>query len=294
MIEDVVRFTVTVAFFEDVMAGNQKSARIFVELMVPFFKKTFSRKRKWRSILPNVLTELIQAGLFEVIDKGVNCEQGWNPAQETFDSYGVRITDRVWMRWFRDDTTPVNPPCDEVASDEYRTPERIIGHKEYIEKIIDNARREFTPSQILMFELLFIDDLEASAVAELTGMDRDTVYTWRSRLGCRLEKIAAKMDEIRVNKELVTHARKKPITGTRQTQDCIFALSDVPLQNIDKLSRTLVTPLELCMLELLSVNKMNVTDVAKVKNLRPDLVHTWLSSLSRQLEKIAAGIGGEK
>jgi RNA polymerase sigma-70 factor (ECF subfamily) len=62
-----------------------------------------------------------------------------------------------------------------------------------LEVLLDRLREELSPLGQSLFEMLFIHQRSVPEVCERTGMSRDAVYAWQSRLGKLSRKLGAEL-----------------------------------------------------------------------------------------------------
>jgi len=70
-------------------------------------------------------------------------------------------------------------------------PDRIVTSKEQLDLLLERLSEKLSPFGLLMFELLFIEDLSTEEAMAATGLSRDAVDAWRSRL----RRLARKLSE---------------------------------------------------------------------------------------------------
>lgn len=65
--------------------------------------------------------------------------------------------------------------------------------QQMLEALLDRLREELSPLGLSLFEMLFIHQRSAPEICERTGMSRDAVYAWQSRLGKLCRKLGAEL-----------------------------------------------------------------------------------------------------
>ena len=65
--------------------------------------------------------------------------------------------------------------------------------QQMLEALLDRLREELSPLGLTLFEQLFIQQRSVAEVCEQTGMSRDAVYAWQSRLGKLSRRLGAEL-----------------------------------------------------------------------------------------------------
>jgi RNA polymerase sigma factor (sigma-70 family) len=65
--------------------------------------------------------------------------------------------------------------------------ERVVEARERLDHMLDHVRQRLDERGLLLFELLYVEERSIEDACEATGMTRDAVYAWRSRLKRQLE-----------------------------------------------------------------------------------------------------------
>ncbi|MCY1023556.1 RNA polymerase sigma factor [Pyxidicoccus sp. MSG2] len=65
--------------------------------------------------------------------------------------------------------------------------------QQMLEALLDRLREELSPLGLSLFELIFIQQRTVPEVCEQTGMSREAVYAWQSRLGRLSRKLGAEL-----------------------------------------------------------------------------------------------------
>src|SRR5439155_4547154 len=69
-------------------------------------------------------------------------------------------------------------------------PEAKVVARELFTSVIAQLRQELSPKGFELFEMLFVDDCPVEDACAATGMSRDAIYAWRSRLPKIVRRIA--------------------------------------------------------------------------------------------------------
>ncbi len=91
--------------------------------------------------------------------------------------------------WTEDPTLmeELDTPVDEAGV------EVRVESQQMLEVLLDRLREELSPLGQSLFEMLFIHQRSVPEVCERTGMSRDAVYAWQSRLGKLSRKLGAEL-----------------------------------------------------------------------------------------------------
>jgi RNA polymerase sigma factor (sigma-70 family) len=91
--------------------------------------------------------------------------------------------------WTEDPTqTEALDGPDDRASVELR-----LASRQELEMLLDRMREELSPLGLSLFEQLYLQQRSAAEVCARTGMSRDAVYAWQSRLGRLVRRLGAEI-----------------------------------------------------------------------------------------------------
>jgi RNA polymerase sigma factor (sigma-70 family) len=65
--------------------------------------------------------------------------------------------------------------------------EHHLEARDRLDQLLDHVRQRLDARGLLLFELLYVEERSVEDACEATGMTRDAVYAWRSRLKRQLE-----------------------------------------------------------------------------------------------------------
>lgn len=74
--------------------------------------------------------------------------------------------------------------------------ERRLDARDTLVRVVERIREELSPRGVQIFELLVVEERPVEEVAQLTGMNVDALYAWRSRIGKLAHRIAAELDPV--------------------------------------------------------------------------------------------------
>jgi RNA polymerase sigma factor (sigma-70 family) len=98
-----------------------------------------------------------------------------------------RPAQRIRGRGGDSDAARIEPKVDDVMPD---AKWEAAFEQSLLAAMLDVIRREFSPEEYLAFELLALQELHWSTVAQATGLNRHTVYRNRKRILARLRELA--------------------------------------------------------------------------------------------------------
>jgi RNA polymerase sigma-70 factor (ECF subfamily) len=83
-------------------------------------------------------------------------------------------------RPWNDRRTPEEPTEAEVGTTP--GPEGSVAARELFQRVTARLREELSPQGYRLFEMLLVEDCAVEDACAATGMSRDAIYAWRSRL----------------------------------------------------------------------------------------------------------------
>lgn len=152
------------------------------------------RARNSRNVAQEV-EDLVQEVFLALFDQDAKALRAWDPTRplEPFVAviadYEVISILRSGKRkpWRDDHDGDVDVDAFQATSS---GPETLFGTSELYAGILDRMRAELTPKGLQLFQTLIVEDQPVDDVCTASGMTRDAVYAWRSRLLKQVKKIA--------------------------------------------------------------------------------------------------------
>lgn len=95
---------------------------------------------------------------------------------------------------WNDDPTPPED-LDVVAPESNSSPEEITASREELERLLDRFIEELSPLGWHLFDLLFLREMSVEEVVCETGMSRDAVDKWKSRLRSLARRLRDEMSK---------------------------------------------------------------------------------------------------
>lgn len=73
------------------------------------------------------------------------------------------------------------------------SPEAIVGTTQLYDSILARLRAELSPKGLELFQLLVVEEQPIEELCATTGMTRDALYAWKSRLLKQVKKLAVEL-----------------------------------------------------------------------------------------------------
>lgn len=72
--------------------------------------------------------------------------------------------------------------------------EAIVGSRQHLRVLLDTLRSSLSPRGLELFQRLIVDEEPVEALCLATGMTREALYQWRSRLLRQVRELSAKIE----------------------------------------------------------------------------------------------------
>lgn len=140
------------------------------------------------------ILDLVQDVLLSLLRDDGKTLRRWDPARgrslESFVRLVARCHVAAVVRSRRRNPYTDHPlPTDELELELDGGPEleRRIEARDRLDQMLEHMAQRLDERGRLLFELLYVEERPIEDVCEVTGMTRDAVYAWRSRLKRQLE-----------------------------------------------------------------------------------------------------------
>jgi len=188
---------VTKELLERAIASERRAVRKIVAILTPIFQWRIGRilLRSGEGTRPD-MEDLCQDTFVALLAENGRIARSWEPTRGlSFENFAGLIAEQGAIEFVRkkrerllaDDLDERLEP----ALDSSRTPERLVASTELFEVVRRVLREELSELGRQLLDLLFVEQREVAEVCALLDMKPDAVYAWRSRLGRRIEEIAA-------------------------------------------------------------------------------------------------------
>jgi RNA polymerase sigma-70 factor (ECF subfamily) len=190
---------------ERALARDGEALRALVDALTPVIQARVARallrraaSASGRNIRQEVadLTQDVFAALFAEQGKAL---RAWKPERGlSLANFVGFVAERQVASILR--TTRRSPWTeDPTLMEELDTPEDApsvelrLESQQMLEALLDRLREELSPLGLSLFELIFIQQRTVPEVCAQTGMSREAVYAWQSRLGRLCRKLGAEL-----------------------------------------------------------------------------------------------------
>jgi len=177
------------------LAGDEVAIRRLVDLLTPVIQARVARTlcaRRWvhsggRNLRQEV-EDLTQDVFLLLFAKDGRQLRRWQPDRGlSLENFVGLVTERYVVSYLRSGRR--NPSKEELLMDDdfdrpapEPGPLQIVAGREELELLLDRMRESSSPLGWQIFELFFIQGLSVSETADSSGLSKDAVYAWISRL----------------------------------------------------------------------------------------------------------------
>jgi DNA-directed RNA polymerase specialized sigma24 family protein len=191
------------------LAGDPASVRLLVDRLSPIIAKrvaaTLWRRTGHRQVAQDA-ADMVQDVFLSLFQSDGKALRAWDPARGMpFESFvGLLAQHQVISILRSGRTTPWREePTDmehlERVGMTSATPEAIISSREDLRTLLDRLRERLSPRGLELFQRIVIDEEDAESLLATTGMTREALYQWKSRLHRTIRALAAEMQVLPVS-----------------------------------------------------------------------------------------------
>jgi len=189
---------------EDSLRGDSEATRALVDDLTPVIQSRAARavlRRRERGVyrrdIAQEVEELTQEVFLVLFADDGRVLRAWNPARGlSLRNYVGMVAEREISdilqsgrrRPWNERRTPEEPTEAELGT--CPGPEDRIAAKELYTRVIARLREELSPKGFELFEMLLVDGCAVDDACAATGMTREAIYAWRSRLPKIVRRIA--------------------------------------------------------------------------------------------------------
>lgn len=193
------------ALVAQALAGHPSSVRALIDHLAPVVSKRIAAvlwQRTHRRDVGQEVADMTQDVLLSLFESGGRALRAWNPERglslERF--VGLLAHHQVISILRRGRTSPWREePTDgddlERISVGVITPEAIVGSRERLSRLLDDLRENLSPRGLELFQRLIVDGEDIEEVIATTGLTRDALYQWKSRILRLIRQLAKASDE---------------------------------------------------------------------------------------------------
>ena len=219
------------------LAGDAAATRALVGLLAPVVQARVARtlvRRRAASAgrdLRQEVKDLTQDVFAVLFDSDGHVLRAWDPTRGlTLVSFCGLVAEREAASILRSGR---KNPWKESAT-ELDDLERELAHvshagdaelqvssREQLARLVDRLREALSPRGLELFHRLVVEEESVEAVCASTGMTRDAVYAWKSRIGKVVRKLAAELEasEPRIEAEGAREAMSGTARSSRKKSD---------------------------------------------------------------------------
>jgi RNA polymerase sigma-70 factor (ECF subfamily) len=177
------------------LAGDEPALRGLVDRLTPVIQARVARALlagrgpDGRPLRPQV-EDLTQEVFLLLFADGGRVLRSWRPEQGlSLDNFVGLVARRRALSWLRSGHHSAwreDPTLDEAAAAAPAAaeddPEGVTASREEVRLLLRRLQEELSPLGWRLFELLLVRERPVAEVERATGMSRDALYAWRSRL----------------------------------------------------------------------------------------------------------------
>lgn len=180
------------AMLQGALQGEASATAALIDTLTPVIQarvaRVLLRSSRGRDIRSDV-EDFTQEVFVSLFANHARVLKGWEPSRGlSLKNYAGLIAERhsisVLRSWrrspFAEDPTQ-DSDLDHRAGNGAAAAEAVES-RELLVRLLDEIRVRLSPRALELFELLFVEQRSVDDVCELTGMSRDALYAWRSRL----------------------------------------------------------------------------------------------------------------
>ena len=187
---------------QQALAGDPASVRALVDRLSPVVSRRVAATLWQRSARRNVaqdavdMTQDVFVALFQADGKAL---RAWDPARGmSLESFVGLLTQHQVISILRSGRTSPwrEEPADidaelETISAGAPSPETIASSRESLRTLLDRLRQTLSPRGLELFQRIIVDEEPIETLSAATGLTKDAIYQWKSRLHRTIRKLAA-------------------------------------------------------------------------------------------------------
>jgi DNA-directed RNA polymerase specialized sigma24 family protein len=189
---------------EACLRGDREATRALVDELTPVIQSRAARavlRRRRHGVVRDLkqeVEELVQEVLLLLFADGGRVLRSWDPNRGlSLRNFVGLVAEREISdilqsgrrRPWNEQRTAEEPTDAQVGASP--GPEAEVAARELFTCVIARLREELSPQGFQLFEMLLVDDCAVEDACAATGMSRDAIYAWRSRLPKIARRIAA-------------------------------------------------------------------------------------------------------
>jgi RNA polymerase sigma factor (sigma-70 family) len=197
------------ALIRKALSGDGKSTRALVETLSPAVAKRVAavlwQRRQKRDVAQEV-GDMVQDVFLSLFEDGGKALRAWDPARGmSLERFVGMLAQHQAISILRSGrTSPWRDEPTEAAeldalSETTITPESLASSREKLQLLLDRLRDTLSPRGLELFQRIVVDGEPLEEIVSATGMRRDAIYKWKSRLARKLKDLAEELETPRVS-----------------------------------------------------------------------------------------------
>lgn len=194
---------------EQALAGDPECVRMLVDRLSPVIAKrvaaTLWRTDRNRNVRQDA-ADMVQDVFVTLFQNDGKALRAWDPQRGmSLDSFVGLLSQHQVISLLRSGRT--SPWREELTEMEdipdigpaSVTPEELYSSREHLQTILHQVRSTLSPRGLELFQRMLVEEEPIERLEVTTGMTRDALYQWKSRLHRTIRALAAKIEESRVS-----------------------------------------------------------------------------------------------
>jgi DNA-directed RNA polymerase specialized sigma24 family protein len=189
---------------QQALAGDPVSVRALVDRLSPVISKRVAATLWQRSRKRNVAQEtddMVQDVFLALFQSDGKALRAWDPARGmSLDSFvGLLAQHQVISILRSGRTSPWREEPTEIEHLEESgasapSAEGVVSSRQDLRTLLDRLRETLSPRGMELFQRIIVDEEPLDSLATTTGLTRDAIYQWKSRLHRTIRVLAAEME----------------------------------------------------------------------------------------------------
>jgi len=209
---------------QEALAGDPASVRALVDRLSPVISKRVAAtlwRLGGRRNVPQDAADMVQDVFLSLFQADGKALRAWDPARGmSLDSFVGLLAQHQVVSILRSGRT--TPWREELKDAEHfeslgaaaASPERVTSARADLRALLDRLRECLSPRGLELFQRIIIDEEPLESLTATTGLTRDAIYQWKSRLTRTIRTLAA---EIGVPHVSETAGKLRIVKGAPQT-----------------------------------------------------------------------------
>jgi DNA-directed RNA polymerase specialized sigma24 family protein len=190
---------------QQALAGDAASVRALVDRLSPVVSKRVAATLWLRARKRNVaqdavdITQDVFLALFRADGKAL---RAWDPARGmSLENFVGLLTQHQVISILRSGRT--SPWREESSESDQQleavgapgpSPEAVVSSRENLRALLDRLRENLSPRGLELFQRIIIDEEPIETLTATTGLTREAIYQWKSRLHRTIRSLATEAD----------------------------------------------------------------------------------------------------